>query len=50
MQREPQETTKFLAKTPIRLDKHYSVQKYPARALAFIYDVEEYNQELLNIK
>lgn len=50
MQREPQETTKFLSKTPIRLDKHYSLQKYPARALALIYDVEDYTQELLNIK
>ena len=50
MTKEPVENTKFFANHPVPLNRHYSIAKYPGRALALIFDPEEYEQELLNVK
>jgi len=50
MTKEPVENTKFLANHPTPLNRHYSVAKYPGRAIALIFDLDDYEQELLNVK
>lgn len=50
MTKEPIENTKFFGNYPMPLNRHYSVAKYPGRAIAFIFDLDDYEQELLNVK
>lgn len=50
LKQEPQETTKFMKNAPMPLEKYYKNKSLPARALSFIFDKDEYSEELKYIR
>jgi len=50
LSKEPIEATRFFKKVPIKLNETYTNKKYKTRALLFILDKGEYNEELKHIR